>query len=230
MAATPLNYPNSLFPELKPGDRIRKIIETYIYPDLEKLGFKMQKSTLSITRKVNDLKQEIYFPKSKWNTGNEVVIFEVSYNVTYPKYMSWHLKTYHKNALNDGVSFKFNYNVNEWFGDYYNFGFDIAKHDNLAIVTMLKAYLLENVIPYFERASLRNAVLDTLESQTSYWMYPKLFDFAYIENDLTLAKQVLDTFDDFIKNEKDEFPQDIIDEIELRKIMLQSLTIKGKGN
>lgn len=227
MIATPLNDTNSLFPELNPADRIRKIIETYIYPDLEKLGFKMQKSTLSITRKVNDLKQEIYFPKSKWNAGNEVVIFEVSYNVTYPKYMSWHLKTYHKNALNDAVTFKFNYNVKEYFGDYYNYGFDLAKHDNLAIVSMLKTYIFEHAIPYFERASLRNAVLDTLASQTSYWMYPKLFDFACIENDLALAKQVLDTFDDFIENEKDEFPQEIIEDIELRK---NFFVLNKKGN
>lgn len=227
MTATPINANNQLFPELKPGDRIRKIIETYIYPDLEPLGFRMQKSTLSITRKVGDLKHEIYFPKSKWNAGNEVVIFEIRYSVFFPKYLSWHLKTYQKNALNDGVSFSYNYIINDYFGAYYNYGFNLAEHDNRAIVTLLKSFILEHIMPYFERKTLKNSVLDTLESNKYYWLYPKLFDFARIENDLPLAKRVLDTFDVFIQNEKEDFPQDVIEDIELRKKWLLSVTNNG---
>ncbi|MBI3235788.1 MAG: hypothetical protein HYZ42_17420, partial [Bacteroidetes bacterium] len=54
-------------------------------------------------------------------------------------------------------------------------------------------------------------------SKSNYWTYPKIFDFAYIENDPALAKRVLDTFDAYIQTEKDDFPQYVIEDIDLRK-------------
>jgi len=78
-----------LYPELKSGDRIYKIIQEYIFPDLKKIGFKLTKSPLAITRKVGEYEQTIYFRKNKNNFNNEVVAFFPGFQVTSKGYVKW---------------------------------------------------------------------------------------------------------------------------------------------
>src|ERR1035437_4262904 len=89
-----LVFDKYLFTDLKAGDRIDKVIETYIFPDLEKLGFKLSKSKpLKITRSINDFEQEIFFQKCKDN-GTELVAFLPHFSVRCKTYKKWHKNKY----------------------------------------------------------------------------------------------------------------------------------------
>lgn len=208
-----------LYPELKPADRIRKVIELHIFPELENLGFKMLKCTLSITRNLGDFKQEIYFPKSKWNQGRDSVEFDLIFNITFPKYSNWHLNNYGFEPENIGVAGDRACYIKNWNMDLFsNHWYNLGKDDNQTIVELVKSNILIAGLEYFDSYStMENTINTTINSNSYYYRFPILYDFTYLMNDKELAKRVLNWFEDYEKKERPTFDYYITKNIALRK-------------
>lgn len=217
------NPKKELFPELTPSERIRKIIEVYIFPDLEKLGFKMHKSTLSMTRKVGEFKQEIHFPKNKRNQGNETVMFDLIFNVSFPKYTKWHLQTYHTEPKNDGVAGARACYIANWKKDLFeNSWYDLVQNDNTKIVELVKFNILNSGIDYFESYSTKQKTIrTTLATESHFYRCPLLFDFALMENDKEQAEKIIRWFDDFASKKESDFNKDLVENVKVRKQRLE---------
>lgn len=212
-----------LFPELKPGDRIRKVVECYIFPDLEKLGFKMHKSTLSITRKVGDFKQEIHFQKNKYNQGNETVGFSLIFNVSFPKYMKWHLKNYDIEPRNDGIAGTTVWGMKGWSKDFSSSSwYDLAAENNIKMIKAVKHNILNVGLDYFDSYSTKEKAIETtLDSGSHQARCPLLFDLALILNNKDLGETILVWFDNSISKEKIIFSEYTLKNVELRKEKLK---------
>ncbi len=217
---------SNLYADLKPGDRIYKIIETYIYPDLERCGFTMSKSKLSITRQVGDFKQEISFQKSKWNNGNKVVAFDPHFTVTIKNYKNWYKKKYSAEPLNDCVlGARANY-IPNWNKAYYQNGwYDFARDDNKNIIEVLKSNINQNGLFYLNSLSERqSAILFILKSGSFYYKAPMLFDFAIQLNNKDLAARILKWFDEYILLRQSDFRKDTLEEMDIRTKILNNWT------
>lgn len=212
-----------MYPELKPADRIRKVIEVHIFPDLEKLGFKMHKSTLSITRKVGDFKQEMHFQKNKWNQGNETVGFSLIFNVSFPKYLKWHLSNYGAEPMNDGVAGTTVWGMKDWPVDFSSSSwYDLAAENNIKLVEAVKHNILTIGLDYFDSYSTKEKAIETTIASRSYYaMCPLLFDLALILDNKNLAETVIFWFDDFVSKEKAVFNENTLKDVELRKEKLK---------
>lgn len=213
-----------LFPELKPNDRIRKIMEENILPDLEKLGFKMEKSSLTISRENKNFRQEIYFSKNKYNSGNDIVKFDILLDVSYPRYKKWHLNQYGFEPLNIGIRGSRVSYIKNWTKDYYNDSwYNLAEDDNLKIVQTIKSNILNAGMNFFNQYADKQKVIDSiLDSNMFYSLAPLIFDFAFMLNKKTEAEKILDWFENYKSKEADGFFQDeTIKDIEIRKDLLE---------
>ena len=218
------NEKKYLFPDLKPGDRIYKVIETYIYPDLEKIGFVMSRSSLSLTRKVGDFKQEIYFAKNKWNNGSEVVSFDPHFSVTSSKYVKWHKNKYGTEPINDYILGTRAHYIPNWTHEYFeDWWYDLAKDDNYEIVKVLRNNIDKNGLPYLNALSDKQAVIDFILGQNSYfYKAPMLFDFAYQLNDRIQAEKILRWFNDYKNSSESNFQTDTLRDIKIRQEILNN--------
>jgi hypothetical protein len=213
-----------IFSDLKPADRIHKVIETYIFPDLEKIGFKMSKSPLTLTRKVGDFKQEIYFSKNKWNNGNNVVSFDLYFGVTSSKYVKWHNIKYGSQLLNDSILGSNAYSIPNWSHEYFkDRWYDLAKDDNMEIIKYLKSNIEKIGLPYLELLSDKQSVIDFIIGQNSYYYTaPMLFDFAFMLNDRSQAEKILTWFNDYKNNSDSIFKAQTLKDVEIRQEILNT--------
>ncbi len=209
----------SLFPDLKPGDRIYKVIKTYIFPDLEQMGFKMTKSPLTINRTIGDFEQQISFQKNKWNGGKVVVAFSPSFSVNLTTYEKWHIDRYGTMPLNTTIGFNRAEYIQKWGKKYFNDGwYDLAKIDNTQIVKTLKANILKSGLPYLNALSdLKGAIAYTMGQNSYYYKTPMLFDFALMLNEKRQAEEILNWFNNFKESSGRIFGEDTLREVEIRQ-------------
>ena len=207
------------FEELKPGERIRKVIEVFILPELETFGFKMSKSSLTLTRNLGDFEQEIYFPKNKWNNGNQIVSFDIIFSVKSIKYKSWHQKKYGYKTTLSSVYWKRAYEIPDWSKEFFeNWNYDLANTDNKKLITILKDNIINKAIPQLNSVSnYRGAIEYPLKENSFYYKAPMLIDFALILDDLKLANQILNWYLEFVKTSNAKFIEELKNEIENRK-------------
>jgi len=206
-----------LFSNLKPGERIRKVIESYIYPDLQRIGFKMNKSTLSINRKVGDFKQEIYFAKNKYNNSNKVVSFDPHFFITSRFYVKWHKKKYGIEPINDSIYGTRAHYLPNWSHEYFNdWWYDLAIVDNNEIIRVLKSNIKKNGLPFLDLLSDKRTAIDFLMSNSKYYKAPMLIDFAFMLEDKMLAKKILTWFLEYENNIDNKFEERILTDISIR--------------
>jgi hypothetical protein len=212
-----------LFSDLKPADRIYKVIETCIYPDLEKIGFKLNKSA-TLSRKVGDFKQEIYFAKNKYNQGNEVVSFDPHFNVTSTTYVKWHKKTYGTEPMNEYVLGSSAHYVPNWSHEYFkDWWYDLAKDKNLDIVNALKNNINKAGLPYLNALADKQGAIDyILEQNSYYYKAPMLFDFAFMLNDKKQAEKILHWFNNYKNSTGTIFQADTLKAVKLRQEVLNN--------
>jgi hypothetical protein len=211
-----------LFSDLKPGDRIYKVIKTYVFPDLEEIGFKMNKSTLTISRHVGDFIQEIDFQKNKWNKGNEVVSFSVSFSVKLKTYEKWHEHKYGTASV-FAIGHERAKNIQKWTKKHFEDGwYDLAKIDNHEIVKTLKINVIKKGIPYLNVLSSLQGAIDFTIGQNRYYKAPMLFDLALMLNDKSQAQKILSWFNEFKDNSGKKFREDTLKDIEIRKMILDN--------
>lgn len=94
---------NQLYKDLKPKDRICKIITNYFLPNLGVDGFKFVKSRMQLERTLGDFKQIVWFRTSIQNYKDEVVNFEVYLKVENEDYQR-HCNDKYNYRIDDFIS------------------------------------------------------------------------------------------------------------------------------
>ena len=215
---------NQLFAEMNPTERIPKVIKEFIFPSLEKKGFRILKSGLSIKRTVGIFNQEIWFSKSKWNIENEICAFTPQFNVTLNNYKRWHLLEYGLEPTNVLLeSHAANY-IDGWNTELFdNDNYDLAKDDNYSIVELVRANILNYGLPLLEQLSHYKSASVHLMTCERYFLAPKIIDICIINKDIGMAKRVLDWFRNYQQRQESEFMDSTLNDMELREIRINSL-------
>jgi len=141
-----------LYPELKPGERIVRLIKEFLEPELSKDGFVFSKSKMQFTKLSDIFEYHIYFSKSKYNSGDQCVRFDVMLSVFSPKYASWEKKFYDLPKKQNGF-ISSGYNEDRKHGDkqFYESGwYDLAKHHNEKLMNVVLNNLKTAGLAYFD--------------------------------------------------------------------------------
>jgi hypothetical protein len=209
------------YEELKPGDRIRKLIEEFVKPELTQLGFKLLKSELTFKRKIGNFTQEIYFAKNQRNFGNTIVSFWIILSVKSNYYVKWHEKTYGNKPMNEFVQSWYDNHIKTWNSDYWNGGkYDLTKFDNYELMYDLKKNILRIGVPLLDKVSNWENAGDNLMENERFGFVSKIFDFYILANKKEKATECLKKIEDYFKSAND-FPKERFEEIERRKDYLQ---------
>jgi len=196
---------NQLFPELRPTERILRIIAEYVFPPLEKEGFKLLKSGY-IKREVNQYIQEIRFSRSKWNTGNEICAFTPNFTVIIKNYKKWHEFKYDELPLNDVLYSLTAKYLKDWNRELYEYdSYDFAKDDNYRIIELLNGNISKCGLPFFNKLSNYQTAVQLLVASEHYYIAPKMIDICLMNEDYKLANEVVKWFRDYEKTERSEF-------------------------
>jgi len=153
-----------LYPELKPGERIVKLIKEFLEPELSKDGFVFSKSQMQFN-KLNDIfEYHIYFPRSKYNSGNQCVRFEIYLSVFSPKYARWEQKFYDlpkkQNGFISNGNTEFRNNGNKQF--YESGWYDLAKYHNEKLMTVVLNKLKTAGVAYFDNFKNIDTAINSL--------------------------------------------------------------------
>ena len=212
-----------LFPELKSSERIYKIINSYIFPELENLGFKMSKSSLSIYRKIGEFKQEIYFSKNKYNNGYDEVSFEPQFNITSTQYIKWHKSIYGLEPLNNIILYESANYLNNWNKKYFiDRWYNLAIDNNQEIIKYLSQNIDQIGLPFLDMATDKNKIINYVIENSFYYKAPMIFDFAFTLNKKELAIFILDWFNKYKTENKAEFMDDTLINLKKRTELLNN--------
>lgn len=207
-----------LYADLKPGDRIHKIIDEYIYPDLKDKGFKLKKSQLSLVRTLGRIEHTIHFQKNIHNSGNFKAAFDISFHTSFKSYKTWHLEKYNKSIINEAITWqKAGRDIPNWSNDFTSsFWYDLAQTDNVKIIDVLKNNIINYGLKYLDLYSDFQKCINTIVEKNLYYQTPLIYDFCVFLNDKKQAEKNLTWFDN-AKLSGLIFNADVVENIELRK-------------
>jgi hypothetical protein len=212
---------NFFQPDLKPSDRIEKLLIEFILPEMLKFDFKYLKSEMCFKRNCGEFVNEISFQKNKWNAGNEVCAFKPIlsiYSVELPKYLKTSKENNRSGFLGGSVEY-----IDGWSTKYFDGYYNLAKEDNFKIIETLNENLITIGIPYFECFKTYLELVDHyIKNEKRYYMAPTLFNLCEMNNDKEKAESILNWFLNFQKNSHQEFHQDTLDRIENCKMKLKN--------
>ena len=214
------------YAQLKPGERIRKLIEEFVQPELTQLGFKLLKSELTFKRKIGDFTQEIYFAKNQRNFGNTIVCFWSILSVKSNYYVKWHEKTYGFKPMNEFVASWYDNHIKNWNTDYWNDGqYDLTKFDNVKLMSDLTKNILTIGIPLLDKVSGWESAADNLMERQRFGFISKIFDFYILARKENKAIECLKIVEDYFKT-VDDVPEERFEEIKQKKDYLQKRTVE----
>ncbi|MFC4721771.1 hypothetical protein ACFO5O_05540 [Geojedonia litorea] len=205
------------YAELKPGDRIRKLVEEFVQPELTSLGFKLLKSELTFKRKIGDFTQEIYFAKNQRNFGNTIVCFWTILSVKSNYYVKWHEKKYGFKPMNEFVESWYDNHIKTWNTDFWNGGhYDLTEFDNVKLMNDLTKNILTIGLPLLDKVSDWEGAADSLMERQRFGFISKIFDFYILAGKEEKAIESLKTAEDYF-NSVEDVPSERFEEIKLKK-------------
>jgi hypothetical protein len=213
---------NLIYPEIGVSVRINKIFEDYILPNIEHLGFKLLKSELKLVRNVGDFKQTIYIQKSRRNSADVCIKFNLIFTVEYVKYKKWFENKYNETLTND---FR-NNNSTLWgtHDDIPNWGeslnsvgwYNLLTRDNYEIVKEINDKLVKIAIPYMDKFSnLESAIENNMKGQ-KFTKTAMMLDFCEIIGNRKTANEIIDWYKLKVINAKIILNEEVTLEIEKR--------------
>lgn len=207
------------YEDLKPGDRIRRLIEEFVAPEISKIGFKLLKSELTFKRKVGDFTQEIYFAKNRRNFGSIVVSFWTILSVKSNFYTKWHEKTYGFKPMNNFVGSSYDSHLNKWNADYWDgYQYDLTKFDTIELMNDLTKNILTVGIPYLNKISDWESAADYFFNEEIWMHAAKIFDFYIIANQPNKAVETQKIIESYFKElDPIDVPKKRFEEIKIRK-------------
>ncbi|MFT7150529.1 MAG: hypothetical protein ACI82Q_002395, partial [Nonlabens sp.] len=213
-----------LYPDFNPTERIPKVIAEFIFPQLEKEGFNLLKSGLSIKRTKDIFKQDIWFSKSKWNIENEICAFTPQFTVTLKNYKKWHKSEYKSEPLNDVLeSHAANY-ITGWSDELFdNDNYDLAKDDNRRIVELVNKNIANHGLPFFEHLSNYKLAVEHLMNSESFYLAPKMIDICIINEDFRKADSIAKWFRNYEQTGESEFMESTLNEMDQRELKLKGV-------
>lgn len=211
------------YTDLPPGDRIRKLLEEFVEPELTKLGFKLLKSELTFKRKIGEFTQEIHFSKNQWNFGNSVVSFWTILSVKSNFYVKWHKETYGFKPINEFVDSWYDNHIKTWNSEFWDGGqYDLTKFDNVKLMTDLTKNILNIGIPILNKISDWESAADYLFKKERWMHAAKIFDFYIISNQPKKAMETQNIIEKYFKElDINDVPKERFEEIKIRKDYLQ---------
>lgn len=206
-----------LYRDLKPGDRIRKLVEEYIEPEMSKHGFMLLKSDLTFKRKIDGFTQEIHIAKHQRNVGSTHVKFWVIISVKSTLYAKWHEKSYGVKPLNDIVNSWYDNQLTSWSIKYKKAGhYDLVKFDNVKLMMELTKNITEVGIPMVNDISDWEKAADYIMREKQYGDFSKAFDFYVLAGRANKAHESISFVEGHFESIKN-VPIERFEEIKLRK-------------
>ncbi len=201
------------FSELKPNERILKILEDFLNPFLEKHNFKFSKSQKQFKRKNGFFENHISFYSNRHNDGISIVEFQIYITIHSPEYYKWEKKYYNlsekspENVICGNLFFGFdNWTLN--FAD--EIWYNLAEFDNEKLVNEILYNIENSSFPYFEKYnSLSNGIIE-LTKDVNEGNFNKIFDFLLIEDENKKAVEFFEEHNymfekELCKNESDSY-------------------------
>ena len=93
----------ALYTELSPSERILKLMNEFVCPELDKAGFKFSKSQKTFKKTQDKYQYIIKYYSNMRNYGSESVEFEFYVIVSYPKYSKWYNEYYKSSEHSGGI-------------------------------------------------------------------------------------------------------------------------------
>lgn len=176
--------------ELKPKERILKVIKDYLNPFLEKENFKFLKSQ-NMFKKNNDFfEYHISFFNNRYNHGNETVEFEIYLNIHSLKYKKWEKSFYgYENKIGgtyiDGGNANGFKNWNHKFleANWYS----LVENDNEKLINCIKENIQNIAMPYFNKFKTRDSAIEELLKNNNDGNFLLIFDLLIINSDFDTA-------------------------------------------
>ena len=211
------------YTDLPPGDRIRKLLEEFVEPELTKLGFKLLKSELTFKRKIGEFTQEIHFSKNRWNFGSSVVSFWTILSVKSKFYVKWHEETYGVKPMNDFIDSWYDSHIKTWNSEFWDGDqYDLTKFDNVQLMTDLKNNIMNIGIPILNTVSDWKSGADYLFEKERWMHAAKIFDFYIISNEPKKAIETQKVIEKYFNElDSENVPKERFEEIKIRKDYLQ---------
>lgn len=209
------------YADLKPGDRIRKLVEEYVEPELSKIGFKLLKSKLTFKRKVGEFTQEIYFAKNQRNFGDTVVSFWTILSVESNFYVKWHEDTYGFKPMNEFICSWYDSHIETWNSEFWNGEqYDLTEFDNDKLMVDLTKNILNIGIPLLNKVSDWESAADYQMSNQRFGFISKIFDFYVLADKKEKAIESLKMAEEYFKSVAD-VPKERFEEIKIKKSLVQ---------
>lgn len=154
-----------LYSDMKPGDRIAKLMVEFVFPQLEQKGFKYIKSTREFKKTNEFFDFHIGWYTRKFNHGNTIVEFDMYINLFSPKYRKWEMEFYNleKNwgSSIDGTRVDY---IEGWSKEFYNQGwYDLVKYDNAAVMKKVSENVMTAGFNFFEKYSTFDTAINELK-------------------------------------------------------------------
>lgn len=213
---------NLIYPEVEVSKRLNKIVENYILPKIEHLGFKLLKSELKFVRNIGDFKQTIYIQKRRTNYNDVGIKFQLVFIVEYVKYKKWFEKKYNEKLPNDyRISDKTLWATQDdlpnWGETLYSVGwYDLLARDNYEIINEIDDKLVNVAIPYLDEFSNLESAIEKNINLERYTKTAMLLDFCEIINNREKAIEIRDWYNASVAENDIKLNQEVIIEIEKR--------------
>lgn len=177
--------------ELKPRERLTKILELECVALLKNHGFKFAASSSHFTRKVNGIKQTINFKGGKWNYGDVNADYKLHCYCTAAEYPKWYLQHYNTDQSNHfqqkvgegGPQLKLSYEKN-WNHETQELRrYDLINFPMEQISNSMVANMNDCILPYLDQLSTYSGIASVAAIPLD------AFDFYMMDNNLELAKE-----------------------------------------
>lgn len=187
--------PALIHPDLSPSERIPTLIREHVFPVLAPHDFRLSASGLTCKRKTDHFTHTINIYKNQRNAQGAVCAFEIWANITSPTYNRWYKKTYGESLKNDQIySNRIQHFPNsDVDAEDYNYHLEIT--DNYAVVDQIHLALTEAVLPFLDQIQTLTDAVNMLKEQNHWHKLPMMLDWCDILEDHTLARELVDWFE-----------------------------------
>lgn len=219
---------NQLFRDLKPRDRIVKIIETYILPEISYLGYSFVKTKMQLERNVGSFKQIVWFRTTRKNYKDEVVEFAIHLKVENEEY-SRIRKTYdyspdyyyHNDNSNLAFIAETVDNLSEWENQRDEYWYSLHLNDNIEVVNEIIKNIVSTTSTYLDENSdfekslaFRVNKFHRLDYMALLYI-PDILILSKKLNRINIQKMILEKYNTWTQTE--EAKKDIEDGVEIYK-------------
>ena len=213
---------NLIYPEIEVSKRIDKIVEDFILPKIEHLGFKLFKSELKLVRNNGDFKQTIYVQKSRTNSADVGIKFNLIFIVEYRPYKKWFERKYNEKLpndfrINDNTLWATHDDIPNWGESLHSVGwYNLLTRNNLEIVDEINDKLINYAIPYMNEFSILESAIEKNIGLERYTKTAMMLDFCEIIHDNKKAIEVRDWYKLKVSENDIQLKEEVVIEIDKR--------------